>query len=159
MADYYTRFSIMLEDLTDEELTWWRDRVARGEDAPELVAEVERPNDLDLVWPPCEIEIDDTARTVWLYSVESADLEGVSYLLQEFLKDTNSDRIVPLEWSNDCSRPRLDAYGGGAMVMSRDRTVFMTTGKWADQAVEALKAPADDLSEELGVTVCKLHAL
>lgn len=39
--------------------------------------------------------------------------------IHHVLAKHKSDNIVCFQWSYSCSKPRLDAYGGGAMVVSR----------------------------------------
>jgi len=79
---------------------------------------------------------DDTTVTVTTES--SVDMEVLCELLVAWLDHYNDDRRIEFVWSDDCSRPRLDAYGGGAAVVSRRG--------WAVRTAHSL---IDDLHEEL----------
>jgi hypothetical protein len=37
---------------------------------------------------------------------------------------------VTFEWSHDCSKPRVDAYGGGAAIITAKRIKTMSTCEW-----------------------------
>jgi len=37
---------------------------------------------------------------------------------------------VEFEWSNDCSKPRVDAYGGGAVIITARKIKSMSTTEW-----------------------------
>jgi len=42
---------------------------------------------------------------------------------------------VTFEWSHDCSKPRVDAYGGGAAVITAQEIKTMSTAAWLNQQI------------------------
>jgi hypothetical protein len=40
---------------------------------------------------------------------------------------------VTFEWSHDCSKPRVDAYGGGAAIVTANEIKTMNTGQWLQE--------------------------
>jgi hypothetical protein len=66
----------------------------------------------------------------WQQAV-SGDFWTVEHLLQKF--DPKS--YVTFEWSHDCSKPRVDAYGGGAAVITAQEIKTMSTVAWLNQQI------------------------
>ena len=50
--------------------------------------------------------------------------------LQHLLQKFDPQGCVTFEWSHDCSRPRLDAYGGGAAIVTARKIKTLSTGQW-----------------------------
>jgi hypothetical protein len=50
-------------------------------------------------------------------------------LLQKF----DPEGQVAFEWSEDCSKPRIDAFGGGAAFITAKEIKTMTTADWLRQ--------------------------
>ena len=42
---------------------------------------------------------------------------------------------VMFEWSHDCSKPRTDAFGGGAAFVTTDQIKTFTTSEWLQQVI------------------------
>jgi hypothetical protein len=59
----------------------------------------------------------------------------IQHLLQRFDPASHAT----LEWSNDCSKPRMDAFGGGAAIITAKKIKSMSTGE-GHTAVDGLKA-------------------
>lgn len=58
---------------------------------------------------------------LWVRHDESAFIESLAECLVLLLRAVHGpdhDKVVGFEWSNECSRPRLDAFGGGAVVIT-----------------------------------------
>ena len=43
-----------------------------------------------------------------------------------------------LEWSNDCSKPRVDAFGGGAAFITARKIKSINTGEWLHRQISRL---------------------
>ena len=43
------------------------------------------------------------------------------------------NRAGIIEWANDCSKPRIDGFGGGAVVISRLGIDYINTNVWVQQ--------------------------
>jgi hypothetical protein len=77
---------------------------------------------------------------LWLHSscggIDAA-CAFIQYLLQTFAPDAQ----VRAGWSNDCTKPRTDAYGGGAALITSHEIRIITTREWLDQQVASLNPP------------------
>ncbi len=86
---------------------------------------------------PCvQVTHDETEGTVWVRSDDSGDVDYTADLAQAFLKRFDLDRVVGFQWANSCSRPRLDAFGGGAVAVSRRHTVWFDTAALLETAAK-----------------------
>lgn len=50
---------------------------------------------------------------------------------------------VIFHWSNTCSKPRTDAYGGGACIITKKGVHYMNTYQWATQKLLELEFTGD----------------
>ena len=57
-------------------------------------------------------------------------IDAVIALIQHLLQKFDPEGCVRFEWSNDCSKPRPDAYGGGAAVVTAKKVETISTGQW-----------------------------
>jgi hypothetical protein len=86
-----------------------------------------------------EYEEDDQAA---IFSDCEANVEYVAHLCQEFLIKFEIAKAITFEYANTCSRDRLDAYGGGAFVVTRESVRGMSTGQWINETLAALETGA-----------------
>lgn len=125
MANYYTQFSLEVTDLTDDEVAWLK-HVLRGEKDepnPELAAILGD----EMVW--FETEFVEPAG-LWIHSGESGSPDQAAEFLQEFLRKFRPDRVIGFGWADTCSKPRLDTFGGGAVVVSATDFSWVNTHEW-----------------------------
>jgi hypothetical protein len=88
-------------------------------DYPELDA------DADEVGFGFSLEEDgDAGRHLWLYSDEYADLAKLGHLIQRFLRRFRPHDCWALSYACTCSKPRIDAFGGGAVFITSRRITF-----------------------------------
>lgn len=150
MADYYTLFSGLIENLTNDEVAWLRRQlqyvyVLSGK----LCTEAEVPNgqdiasaswegyrayldedsiaggncdDCDLCECPqllgFEYDLSESDRRLWIYSEdEGGDIDKAGMLVASFLQEFRSNELWKLTWASTCSKPRLDAFGGGCLFV------------------------------------------
>jgi hypothetical protein len=66
---------------------------------------------------------------LWLHS-DSGGIDAVCAFIQHLLQKFALPNVVTFEWSHDCSKPRTDAYGGGAAVITAQEIKSMSTGQW-----------------------------
>ena len=167
MADYFTRFSFVIP-VTPEQGDWFAQLHGL---APELIGHtedgaaregIEAPQDVVLAalamvekrdGVPCiEVTHDENEETVWVRSENSGDVDYTVDLVQAFLKRFELDLVTGFQWANTCSRPRLDAFGGGAVAISRRNAIWFNTGTLLDQTIkietERLKLKPDDELED-----------
>jgi hypothetical protein len=167
MADYFTQFSFVIP-VTPEQGNWFTqvhalaaELIGHTEDG-EARENIEGPQDVVLAalglaekrdGDPClQVVYDDKEGTVWVGSEDSGDVDYTADLVQAFLRRFNLDRVISFQWANTCSKPRLDAFGGGAVVISRRNADWLNTGTFMETAVkietERLRLKPDDELED-----------
>jgi len=130
MADYYTNFSLVLPFKKEQ-----------TEYALELVKQIEAHRNEDQPLPPTfpselkEVvedwcfEVEPEKEGLWLHSQDGGQ-EVACLFIQHLLQHFDSDGWVAFEWSHDCSKPRTDAYGGGAAFITATKIETFTTSDW-----------------------------
>jgi hypothetical protein len=143
MADYYTNFSVVLP-LTKEQKDYAKQiahQVAqhRFQDQPlpddfpaSLKDEVEN-------WT---FETAVTEQGLWLHS-QYGGQDAACVFIQHLLQRFKFVEGMTLEWSHDCSKPRTDAFGGGAAFVTTDQIKTFTTQQWLLEIVGARKHNID----------------
>jgi hypothetical protein len=111
MANYYAYVSFVIpltadqQDLAIEELEREHDQERAG-------IEVKKAND-----------------GVWIQG-DDVDIEELANRLQNIMKHFDIPGRWGFEWSNDCSKPMLEAYGGGACVITQTNIEYLSTSRW-----------------------------
>lgn len=124
MADYYTHFSVVLEKLTPSEAAWLKAEITKAQSE-------EDPNTGGTM---ADFEAKLEADEMWFHdNGEWGNVEHVASLVQKFLKQFRPAASWGFEWSNDCSKPRLDAYGGGAVFVTAAEIRWLNTGTWLSE--------------------------
>jgi len=86
---------------------------------------------------------------IWLRSDESGDVDTACAIMQHILKRYYPNDYATFSWSNTCSKPRTDGFGGGALFITATEVKFMNTAKWAhDQEAEYLIANPDSGAQD-----------
>jgi hypothetical protein len=75
---------------------------------------------------------------LWLHSQDDG-VDAVCAFVQHLLQKFNPQGPVTFEWSNDCSKPRVNAYGGGAALITAHKIKTMSTGQWVHRQVARLR--------------------
>lgn len=146
MADYYTSCSFVVAVPREAAEYAWRinDILSEGggpvsgdnpypPDTAEFAAfEIKRDEGADYFGSGCEFSIEEDG-SLWVHSEESAEIGLVAEIMQKTMKRFNIDGTITIQWAATCSKPRIDAYGGGVVVVNKD-----TTESWNsfDAAVE-----------------------
>ena len=139
MADYFTNFSLVIElaSGTEQAYALDLDQKARG---------LQEGDELPEGFPPAlagvmedwqfETVADDsgTKHGLWLHSTYGG-VDAVCAFIQHLLQKFNPQGRVTFEWSHDCSKPRVDAYGGGAAVITAQEIKTMNTAAWLNQQI------------------------
>jgi len=75
---------------------------------------------------------------LWINSDADGMVDTVVYVLQIFIRAGFIRESLPLsfDWGNDCSKLRIGAFGGGAVVFDGNRAVWMTTGQWMKERTD-----------------------
>ena len=130
MADYFTNFSLVL-NLKESEQRYALDLAAKAEahrfsDDP---APASFPTDLIEVLEDWQFETETVDDGLWLHS-ENGGIDAVCAFIQHLLQQFDPNGRVTFQWSYDCTKPRTDAFGGGAAVVTAFNIETMTTSEW-----------------------------
>ena len=132
MADYFTNFSLML-CLANEaqrtealELAHQAVNLRDGDEAPAGFPESLRKVVEDWCF---QTDPGSEPHELWLHS-STGGIDAVCAFVQHLLQKFHPTGIVTFEWSHDCSKPRTDAYGGGAALISAKEIKTFNTAEW-----------------------------
>lgn len=143
MADYFTNFSLIMP-LPDEAAEKYA--LALAEQAA-LIHQDEEPTadfpaslravveDWQFDTDPCDPS---QGCGLWLHS-SNGGIDAVCAFIQHLLERFEPLGCVSLEWSNDCSKPRTDAFGGGAALITARKIKSLTTGQWLHRQLTRLE--------------------
>ena len=129
MADYFTNFSVVLaltKPQQDYALNLAKQVEAYRNEGKPLPADFPASvKDVVEEWP---FDVEAVKNGVWLNS-QYGGQESACVFIQHLLQKYDFAPHIALEWSHDCSKPRLDAFGGGAaFVTSSEIQTFSTSG-------------------------------
>ena len=134
MADYFTNFSLQIR-LPDEAAQTYAVNLARqasrlnqGDEAEgDFPAELQEHTEH---WSfEVEADVVEDKPGLWLHSSDGG-IDAVCAFLQHLLQKFDPAGQVTFEWSHDCSKPRVDAYGGGAAIITAKKIKTMSTCQW-----------------------------
>jgi len=123
MANYYTEFSILVECHNKEQQDWLIQHLREEEEDGGFYAEEQRDD-------------------VWITG-ESGDLDILLDVIAEFQRTFSITEAQIITWSNTCSRPMVDAFGGGAAVVYRGEYVTIDCFEWANDLARRWQAGCD----------------
>ena len=138
MADYFTKFSLVVP-LPNEAAQQYA--LALAETAGTAIMQDDPllddfPADLREVIEDWRFETRASSSpndwSLWLYS-QDGGVDAVCAFIQHLLQKFDPQGHVTFEWSNDCSKPRVDAYGGGAALITAQEIKTMNTGQWLQE--------------------------
>ena len=66
------------------------------------------------------------------------------HVLQQLLKKMASVPHIVVEYVNTCSKMRQDGFGGGAIIITRDKIHRANTSQWIDETLERLKKAKEE---------------
>jgi hypothetical protein len=135
MADYFTNFSLVLE-LNKEAKRYALDLAKkagnhRSNDEP--VPDGFPTALVDVLEDWC-FETDEDKESIWLHS-QYGGIDAVCAFIQHLMGKFNLNSCVTFEWSHDCTRPCVDAYGGGAAIITAHEIKTFTTSEWLSRTV------------------------
>jgi hypothetical protein len=142
MADYFTYFSLILPLPTESARKYALDLAHQ---AACLHPDDEMPDDFPASLREAvedwqfETEAEDPSDGcgIWLHS-EYGGVDAVCAFIQHLLHRFDPEGCTALEWSNDCSRRRVDAYGGGAAIVTAKGIKSITTREWLQRQLARL---------------------
>jgi len=145
MADYSTNFSFIvpLPDTAAQEyaldLAGKGSSIQQGAEPPADFP----PGLADVTedwWFETDAESSPGQCGLWLHS-ENGGIDAVCAFIQHLLQKYSSTEPVTFEWSHDCSKPRTDAYGGGAAIITATEIKTMSTSQWIQENIGLLTPP------------------
>jgi hypothetical protein len=118
MADYLINIP-----LTEEQQDWAIDELDRTNETDE-----DTDDDAD---PYPYVICKKRGDYLWIrHHDQGVDLDPLCHRLQNIMKHFDIPGPWGFTWSQDCTAPRTDAYGGGACIVSQDEITYMDTGTW-----------------------------
>lgn len=151
MADYYTHFSTAIDDPTTEDKEWWRTTLElidkfRGEEVDEKSYESLTQHEkqiLDAVTDDGYINWgigSEVGEDVWFTDEDGApNLDGLAKLIQIFHQKLRPKGIHTFRWSETCSKPRLDSFGGGVMVITAKEIRALNASQAEENAIRSFQ--------------------
>jgi len=64
---------------------------------------------------------------LWIHSREYFDSTTAAEICRAFLARFEPNGCIIFEWANSCSKPRLDAYGGGGCCVTAEGAEWIST--------------------------------
>ena len=88
-----------------------------------------------------EVDQDDhSGKRVWIRDDgETISLDATGLVLQRLLDEFKIDRSIRIYWAATADRPYLDAFGGGAMLVSRKMILSKNTNEAMDDMQQAFE--------------------
>ncbi len=134
MADYFTNFSLIVP-LPDEAAQAYALKLAEEASAAALGDQTpaDFPASLADVTEDWVFDTDAESSAgkggLWLHS-SSGGIDAVCAFIQHLLEKFDPAGCLCFEWSHDCTKPRTDAFGGGAAFITARNIKTMSTGQW-----------------------------
>jgi hypothetical protein len=131
MADYYTNFSFILplKDAAQKEYALELAQTASSSRFEETQLPANFPESLKDLLEEWWFEVEGCEEGIWLHS-ESGGIDAVCAFVQHLLQKYDAAPFISFEWSHDCSKPRTDAFGGGAAYITAKEIKTMNTSEW-----------------------------
>lgn len=132
MADYFTHFSCLIDvgspDKAARALALFQELRAADQDAddPEVAG-------FNLMHRPAP-----EASSLWIHDDDLGDVEAVIRFLLRLAEELDLNGLWGFQYALTCSRPRLDAFGGGAHVIdlgARKSIGWISTQEWLAAAL------------------------
>ena len=133
MADYYTNFSVVLP-LTKEQQAYAFEIAKQAEEHHTKELPTDFPKALSDELENWVYETEVTEKGIWLHS-QYGGQDAACVFIQHLLQKFKFAEGVTFEWSHDCSKPRTDAFGGGAAFVTTDQIKTFTTSEWLQQVI------------------------
>ena len=146
MADYFTNFSLLMP-LPDEdarkyalELASAASSAQQGDEPPDNLPDSIREVIEDWQFD-AEADQSHDGRGLWLHS-DCGGIDAVCAFIRHLLQKFDPQGCVTFEWSNDCSQPRVDAFGGGAAIVTAQEIKTLSTWGWLQEHAPANEGTA-----------------
>jgi hypothetical protein len=153
MANYYTNFSLVLK-LSEKQKRYALDLANKGSNYS-TDDQVPDGFPVSLVDALDEwfFEIEDEKEGLWIHS-ENGGIDAACLFIQHLLQKYDLQGHIAFEWSHDCSKPRVDAFGGGAAIVTATEIKTLNTSDWINLNVphrQHLFSPTTHLCHHCGI--------
>ncbi len=139
MADYFTQFSCLID-------VGSADKAARALALfQELQKADQHADDPEVAGFNLSRQDAPEGSALWIHDDEHGDVEAVIRFVLRLAEDLDLTGLWGFQYSLTCSRPRLDAFGGGAHVIdlgARTSIGWTNTNKWLAAALNGEDAHA-----------------
>jgi hypothetical protein len=131
MADYFTNFSFIcpLKDDAQKQYALNISNQASSHRLDETPLPADFPESLKDVVEDWQFELEDSEDGIWLHS-DTGGIDAACAFVQHLLQKFDTAPFVTFEWSHDCTKHRVDAFGGGAAVITSTEIETMNTSDW-----------------------------
>ena len=131
MADYFTNFSFIcpLKDDAQKQYALTLSNQANTHRLDETPLPNDFPESLKDVLEDWQFELEDCDDGILLHS-DSGGIDAACAFVQHLLQKFDTAPFVTFEWSHDCTKHRVDAFGGGAAVITSTEIETMNTSDW-----------------------------
>lgn len=132
MADYYTKSSVELKLPSLEAVNY---AIELAQAMADIDTEGTKAEIVPAGWEDTEDEnwnfdiAKESDSSIWIHS-ENGCIDEIIQLIQHLMQKFELTEPVTFEWSNDCSKPRVDAYGGGAAYITATEVRTFNTSQW-----------------------------
>ena len=135
MADHYTQFSVGIRVPSPEAKEWL---LAKFE---EIKKREEAENGLEELGFDFQFQTDEVEGTyIWCHDQDgSANLELFIEIFTRYLKKFSPKTYIHLTWSNSCSKPQLNAFGGGLAIITAYDVHTFDEWDWAKTKTKKLE--------------------
>ncbi|WCJ60712.1 hypothetical protein NXS98_06180 [Fontisphaera persica] len=134
MADYFTNFSLVVSLPSEAAQTYALElhhrasQASQGDDLPK-----DFPKELEGALEDWQFDLEADSPVgnhgLWLHSMNGG-VDAVCAFIQHLLQRFDPQGRATFEWSHDCSKPRTDAYGGGAAIVTAQEIKTINTAQW-----------------------------
>jgi hypothetical protein len=133
VADYFTQFSCVLDVGTPDKA------VAALELFLRLREEDEASDDPEFSGFALSLQDGLGSSVLWFHDDDGqGDVEGVIRFVLRLAEDLDLTGLLGIDYAHTCSRPRLEAFGGGAHVIdlgARKSIGWISTHEWLTAAL------------------------
>lgn len=133
MADYFTHFSCALDAGTPENAAQALDLHDR------LIAEDEAKGEPDHGGFALALQDGPRTSVLWFHDDGQGDVEGLIAFVLRLAAEIDLSGLWGFTYALTCSRPRLEAFGGGAHVIdlaARKSVGWISTQEWLNAALD-----------------------
>jgi hypothetical protein len=78
-------------------------------------------------------------RIAYIYCEEFGNLDAIEIVMREFLIKFRPTEAIVITWAEVCSKPRTDHFGGGALIVTAQRTSSINVHQWANEELKRIR--------------------